>query len=191
MHLLKNPSLFVPPMLFPLMSFMAFAGGLSALRKVPGFDYPGGYTSFQFVFVLLQSAAFGGVFTGFSDRAGLRARLRAAAADRGAAPGRPGRGVRARCADALEHRRRAADRRRARRGDAGGRQRHRRLRALRASPRCSTCAGMLWACGIAMRIRSVQAGPLMQTPVFMLLFLVAGLRAARPARGLDPRRGVR
>jgi ABC-2 type transport system permease protein len=32
-------------------------------------------------------------------------------------------------------------------------------------------AGMLWAAGIAMRIRSSQAGPLMQTPVFMLLFL--------------------
>ena len=32
---------------------------------MPGFDYPGGYTAFQFVFVLLQSAAFGGVFTGF------------------------------------------------------------------------------------------------------------------------------
>ena len=35
--LLKNPSLFVPPMLFPLMNFMAFAGGLSRLRHVPGF----------------------------------------------------------------------------------------------------------------------------------------------------------
>jgi ABC-2 type transport system permease protein len=31
--------------------------------------------------------------------------------------------------------------------------------------------GMLWACGVAMRFRSVQAGPLMQTPVFMALFL--------------------
>jgi len=31
--------------------------------------------------------------------------------------------------------------------------------------------GMLWACGIAMRFRTVQAGPLMQTPVFMALFL--------------------
>jgi ABC-2 type transport system permease protein len=31
--------------------------------------------------------------------------------------------------------------------------------------------GLLWACGVAMRFRSVQAGPLMQTPVFMVLFL--------------------
>ena len=31
--------------------------------------------------------------------------------------------------------------------------------------------GLLWACGVAMRFRSVQAGPLMQTPIFTLLFL--------------------
>ena len=40
--LLKNPSLFLPPMLFPLMNFTAFAGGLSRLRHVPGFDFHGG-----------------------------------------------------------------------------------------------------------------------------------------------------
>ena len=32
-------------------------------------------------------------------------------------------------------------------------------------------AGLLWACGIAMRFRTIQAGPLMQMPVFLLLFL--------------------
>ena len=31
--------------------------------------------------------------------------------------------------------------------------------------------GVLWASGVAMRVRSIQAAPLMQTPVFMLLFL--------------------
>ena len=31
--------------------------------------------------------------------------------------------------------------------------------------------GLLWACGVAMRLRSVQAAPLMQTPVFLALFL--------------------
>ena len=31
-------------------------------------------------------------------------------------------------------------------------------------------AGLLWACGIAMRFRSIQAGPLMQMPVFIVLF---------------------
>ena len=36
------------------MSFTAFAGGLSRLTHVPGFDFPG------------ESAAFSGVFTGFT-----------------------------------------------------------------------------------------------------------------------------
>src|ERR671931_2927687 len=62
---LTNPQIFLPTMLFPLFFFTAFAGGLSQLRHVPGFDFPPGYTAFQFVFVLLQSAAFSGVFTGF------------------------------------------------------------------------------------------------------------------------------
>src|SRR5207249_9897528 len=64
-HALTNPQIVLPTMLFPLFFFTAFAGGLSQLRHVPGFDFPPGYTAFQFVFVLLQSAAFSGVFTGF------------------------------------------------------------------------------------------------------------------------------
>src|SRR4029453_18805600 len=62
---LTNPQIVLPTMLFPLFFFTAFAGGLSQLKHVPGFDFPPGYTAFQFVFVLLQSAAFSGVFTGF------------------------------------------------------------------------------------------------------------------------------
>ena len=31
--------------------------------------------------------------------------------------------------------------------------------------------GFLWAAGIAMRLRTIQAGPLMQMPVFLLLFI--------------------
>ena len=65
-NFLTNPSLFVPALLFPLFFFTSFAGGLASISKVPGFDFPTGYTAFQFVFVLLQSAAFGGVFTGFA-----------------------------------------------------------------------------------------------------------------------------
>ena len=60
-----QPGLPGPGAVFPLFFFIAFAGGLSAVGNVPGFDFPSGYTAFQFVFVLLQSAAFGGVFTGF------------------------------------------------------------------------------------------------------------------------------
>ena len=32
-------------------------------------------------------------------------------------------------------------------------------------------AGVLWSAGIALRLRSTQSAPLMQTPVFLLLFL--------------------
>src|SRR3990170_4619843 len=52
--------------MFPLFFFTSFAGGLSRVGDVPGFDFPSGYTAFQFAFVLLQASAFGGVFTGFS-----------------------------------------------------------------------------------------------------------------------------
>ena len=64
-NVLTTPSILLPTMAFPLFFFTAFAGGLSQVQNTPGFDYPNGYTAFQFVFVLLQSAAFGGVFTGF------------------------------------------------------------------------------------------------------------------------------
>jgi ABC-2 type transport system permease protein len=31
-------------------------------------------------------------------------------------------------------------------------------------------AGFLWSCGVGMRLRTIQAGPLMQMPVFLTLF---------------------
>ena len=64
--LVTKPLLFLPPMLMPIFFFTAFAGGLSAISNAPGFHYAPGYTSFIFAFVLCQSAAFGGVFSGFS-----------------------------------------------------------------------------------------------------------------------------
>lgn len=82
----KNPALLLPAAIFPLVFLLAFAGGLSGLANVPGFDFPSGYTSFQFVFVFLQSAAFGGVFTGFAVAAdyesGFARRLMLAAPNR-------------------------------------------------------------------------------------------------------------
>jgi ABC-2 type transport system permease protein len=168
--LLKNPSLFLPPMLFPLMNFMAFAGGLSRLRHVPGFDFHGGYTAFQFVFVLLQSAAFGGVFAGFGIardfERGFARRLLVSAPQRS--------------------------------GIIAGYALAAFLRWTMIAVVLTTVGliagmhiggdgvdvfglyvlailfnqiGLLWACGVAMRFRSVQSGPLMQTPVFMALFL--------------------
>jgi ABC-2 type transport system permease protein len=61
-----NPAMIVPSLLFPLFFFTAFAGGLSRVDSVPGFDYQAGYTTFVYGFVLLQAATFGGIFTGFS-----------------------------------------------------------------------------------------------------------------------------
>jgi len=63
---LVSPAILLPSIIFPLFFLVAFAGGLSRLADVPNFHYAPGYTAFQFVFVFLQSAAFGGVFTGFA-----------------------------------------------------------------------------------------------------------------------------
>jgi ABC-2 type transport system permease protein len=166
----KNPSLFLPPMLFPLMNFIAFAGGLSRLRHVPGFDFKGGYTSFQFVFVLLQSAAFGGVFMGFSiardfERGFARRLLIAAKRRSGIVWGYALAALLRSSLVAvmltgvalLAHM------------QVGGNGVD--LVGLYTLAAIMNVAGLLWACGVAMRFRSVQAGPLMQTPIFTLLFL--------------------
>ena len=55
---IRRPDLIFPSLIFPLVFFASFAGGLSALGKVPGFTFPAGYTAFQFVFVMCQSAMF-------------------------------------------------------------------------------------------------------------------------------------
>jgi ABC-2 type transport system permease protein len=168
--LMKNPSLFVPPMLFPLMNFMAYAGGLSRLRHVPGFNFHGGYTAFQFCFVLLQSAAFGGVFAGFGIardfERGFARRLLVSAPRRS--------GIILGYAIAALFRwtmiavvltivALVAGM------QVGGNGVD--LIGLYSLAILFNQVGLLWACGVAMRFRSVQSGPLMQTPVFMALFL--------------------
>jgi ABC-2 type transport system permease protein len=168
--LLKNPSLFIPPMLFPLMNFVAFAGGLSRLRHVPGFDFKGGYTAFQFVFVLLQSAAFGGVFAGFGIardfERGFAKRLLVSAPQRTGIILGYGLAAFVRwlmIAIVLTVVALAAGM------QVGGSGLD--LFGLYALAIIFNQVGLLWACGVAMRFQSVQAGPLMQTPVFMALFL--------------------
>lgn len=74
-HFTHNPAFLVPAIVFPLFFFVAFAGGLSAIDDNPRFEYEGGYTAFQFCFVLMQSGAFGGVFTGFSIGADFESRF--------------------------------------------------------------------------------------------------------------------
>lgn len=61
---LRDPKLLLPSIVFPLFFFAAFAGGLATIGNAPGFDFPAGYTTFQFVYVLLQAVIYGGVFTG-------------------------------------------------------------------------------------------------------------------------------
>jgi ABC-2 type transport system permease protein len=168
--LLKNPSLFLPPMLFPLMNFLAFAGGLSRLRHVPGFEFKSGYTAFQFVFVLLQSAAFGGVFAGFGIardfERGFAKRLLVSAPQRGGIILGYGLAALIRwlmIAVVLTVVALIAGMK------VGGNGVD--LIGLYGLAIIFNQVGLLWACGVAMRLRTVQAGPLMQTPVFLALFL--------------------
>jgi ABC-2 type transport system permease protein len=168
-NIFTNPSLFVPSLVFPLFFFTAFAGGLSRVRDVPGFDYAEGYTAFQFVFVLLQSAAFGGVFTGFGIardfESGFARRLLLAA------PNRSGivlgyaiaalvrwlvtAAVLTAVAFAVGM-------------QVGGSGID--LFGLYGLAVIVNAAALLWAAGVAMRLRTMQAGPIMQMPVFLVLF---------------------
>jgi ABC-2 type transport system permease protein len=165
-----NMSLLLPALLFPTIFFVGFAGGVSRIRNVPGFDYPAGYEAFQFAFVMLQSAAMGGVFTGFGiardfERGFARRLLLAAPSRFGIVLGYAaatmvrwlftitvvfavallvGMDVLAGPLD---------------------------LAGLLGLALIVNVVGALWATGVAMRIRSTQAGPVMQMPVFVLLFL--------------------
>ena len=120
---------------------------------MPGFDFPSGYTAFQFVFVLLQASAFGGVFTGLRDRLGLRERLLAAADAGLAEPARDPVRLRAVGDGPRGGRRRPAVHRRDRDRDAGRRRRRRPVRAGRAGAARQLHGGDVgrraWRCGCA------------------------------------------
>jgi ABC-type multidrug transport system permease subunit len=170
-NVFTNPTYLIPQIVFPLFFFTAFAGGLSQLTQVPGFDeeYPAGYTSFQFVFVFLQSAAFGGVFTGFGIardfESGFTRRLFVA--------------VPRRSAIILGYSM-AALVRWAVTGlmlftvgllvgmEIGGNGVD--LLGLVLLALLVNASTLLWAAGVGMRLRTMQAGPMMQLPVFLLLF---------------------
>jgi ABC-2 type transport system permease protein len=168
-NVFTNPSLLIPSLVFPLFFFTAFAGGLSRVRDVPGFDFPLGYTAFQFVFVMLQSAAFGGVFTGFGIardfETGFARRLLLASPNRlgivlGYATAALVRWVFTAAvvtgvafAVGMQVGGSGVD-----------------LFGLYALALILNVAALLWACGVAMRLRTMQAGPVMQMPVFIALF---------------------
>jgi ABC-2 type transport system permease protein len=165
-----NPAMAIPALLFPLFFFTAFAGGLSRVDQVPGFDYEASYTTFVYGFVLLQASTFGGIFTGFSVardfESGFSRRLFLAA--------RRHEGIVAgywlaaltraiftiavittvALIAGLDVNGGAVD-----------------LVGIYALAVLVNAAAMLFGCGIAMRLRTMQAGPAMQTPAFLLLFL--------------------
>ena len=37
-----NPAIIIPALLFPMFFFTAFAGGLSRVESIPGFEFAGG-----------------------------------------------------------------------------------------------------------------------------------------------------
>jgi len=166
---LTNPQILLPTIAFPLFFFTAFAGGLSQVAQIPGFDFPPGYTAFQFVFVLLQSAAFSGVFTGFGlardFEGGFAKRLLLAAPHRTGIV--LGYALAAMCrwlvvAVVLTIVALAVGM------NVGGGVVD--LVGLYILAALVNICGFFWAGGIAMRLRTIQAAPLMQMPVFLVLF---------------------
>jgi ABC-2 type transport system permease protein len=168
-NVFTNPGLLIPQLAFPLFFFTAFAGGLSSIRHVPGFDFKQGYTAFQFVFVLLQSAAFGGVFTGFGVardfETGFARRLLLAAPHRTGIVLGYALAALVRWAVTATVLTIVAFAVGMRVGGGGV-----DLPALYLLAAILNQAAALWACGVAMRLRSMQAGPVMQMPVFLVLF---------------------
>jgi ABC-2 type transport system permease protein len=165
-----NPAIIVPSIIFPLFFLVAFAGGLSRISEVPNFHYKPGYTSFQFVFVFLQSAAFGGVFTGFAVardfQSGFARRLLLGAPRRsgiiaGYVVGAFLRwlvvGTVVTIAALIA----------GMNVDGGGSE----LFGLFCLGIGMNFTAALWAIAIAMFLRTEQAGPLIQMPVFVALFL--------------------
>jgi ABC-2 type transport system permease protein len=168
-NVFTNPSLFLPSLLFPLFFFIAFAGGLSQVSEVPGFDFPSGYTAFQFVFVLLQSAAFNGVFTGFGIardfETGFARRLLLASPNRSGIV--LGYGLAALARWSVTATMLTTIALLAGMSVGGGAVDVVGLYTLAV---LVNVAGFTWSCGIAMRFRSIQSGPIMQMPVFLVLF---------------------
>ena len=164
-----NPSLIFPSLIFPLFFFTAFAGGLSQVANVPGFDFPPGYTAFQFCFVLVQSAAFGGVFTGFGIARdfeyGFARRLLLAAPNRTGIV--LGYAIAALVRWSLTATMLTVVALFAGMNVFGGPV---DVFGMYALALLINIAGLLWAAGVAMRFRTMQAGPVMQMPVFLALF---------------------
>ena len=169
-HTFTNPTIILPATLFPMIFLVAFAGGLSTVGDVPGFDYPPGYTTFQYVFVVIQTAAFSGLFTGFAIavdfQSGFQRRLMLAVPSRTnilIAYGIAGT-IRFLITGTLIT---AAALLAGMNVEGSVFQ----FAALIALGILVNIACMLWSSGLAFRFKSIVIGSFMQTPVFTLLFL--------------------
>ena len=165
-----NPALIVPSLLFPMFFFTAFAGGLSRIDSVPGFDYDAGYTTFVYGFVLLQASTFGGIFTAFSVardfESGFARRLMLGARSHGGIVAGYWLSALVRAATTitvittvalivgLEVHGNGID-----------------IVGLYTLALLMNAFAMLFGTGVAMRLRTMQAGPAIQMPAFLLLFL--------------------
>ena len=164
-----NPALIVPSILFPMFFFTAFAGGLSRVDSIPGFAYGANYTTWIYGFVLLQASTFGGIFTGFSVardfESGFARRLLLASSNRsGVVLGYVVTSllrwlvtVAVITAVAVAVRMKVS-------GGAVD------LFGLYTLGAIVNLTATLWAAGVAMRLRTMQAAPIMQMPVFLILF---------------------
>jgi ABC-2 type transport system permease protein len=168
-QLLKKPLLLISVIAVPMLFFIAFAGALGNATKIPGFG-SNDYDAFQYVFSLMQAAAFIGVSggtamvedfqSGFMDRLMVAAPRRfaivvgfvaavfvrtaiAAAALTGVAIGL-GMNVKGSALDLL---------------------------GLYGLAVLLNLTAALFAAGVAMKARSPNAAPAMILPMFILLFL--------------------
>lgn len=167
---LTNPAMLLPSLLFPLFFFTAFAGGLSRVDSVPGFDFDPGYTTFIYAFVLLQASTFGGIFTGFSIaldfESGFARRLMLGATRRGGIVAGYWLAGLIRAATTIAVITAVAV--------VAGLNVNGNgidLVGLYTLAVLMNAFAVLFATGVAMRLRTMQAGPAMQTPAFLLLFL--------------------
>ena len=163
-----NPA-FLAPALFPLFFFVAFAGGLTRVGDVPGFDYAAGYIAFQYVWALMQAVSMGGAFTGFSIAGdfenGFARRLLLAASNRyGIILGYTIASlVRATMTGTLV----TVIALLTGMPITGGYD----FFGLVVLAVMANIAATLFGAGVAMLLRTQQAGPIIRTPIFLVLFL--------------------
>jgi ABC-2 type transport system permease protein len=163
-----NPA-FLAPALFPLFFFVAFAGGLTRVGDIPGFDYAAGYIAFQYVWALMHAVSMGGAFAGFSIAGdfenGFARRLMLAASNRyGIILGYTIASlVRATMTGTLV----TVIALLTGMPITGGYD----FFGLVVLAVMANIAATLFGAGVAMLLRTQQAGPVIRTPIFLVLFL--------------------